>query len=497
LIGVTLVALARGLPPHTFYAGHPGVKLIAARHAIAEPTRPFQIPLPEIAGEPAPFIDRFFLVHGDHSHAVTPELFPLLSAPFIAALGVRGAYVLPAAGLLLALASTAWLGLLLDRRRSAAGLLLTGFLGTPLLFYGLEFWEHAPAAGVAMLATALLVNAAARGSGAARFFGAGVLFGIAALLRPEALWFGAAAVAASPLLRWPPPRGRLAAAVGGLLVPLLLLEAYTLLHFGQPLPPHIAGNAGLVSGGWFAMRRELFVSWFISAGRDNFWRVAPAVLLAFVWRPMSYFGAAARRGRKYLLVLTLAFALLVVLTAPDDGGAQWGPRYLMLAYLPLTILATDTLAYVVRFLGKKRRTGALVPVVAVTILAVGSAWLQRAAYKELRGSKLTYARLVDFVEQETAPGRPVVTDISWLDQAAASLADSRRFFVVTDAEEASEVVHRLNEAHEPAVTLVRHPVDSPGPFTTWLARSCYAFEQERGSGEGLVAIQVTRTCASR
>ena len=73
---------------------------------------------------------------------------------------------------------------------------------------------------------------------------------------------------------------------------------------------------------------------------------------------------------------------------------------------------------------------ALLPIAAVASLAIGSAWLQRAAYKELRGSKLTYLRMVDFVGHETAAGRAVVTDLWWLDQAAASLADSRRFFVV-------------------------------------------------------------------
>ena len=246
------MVLALGLPPQTFFAGDPGVKLIAARHAIAQPGRPFQIPLPEIAGEPAPFVDRFFLVHDDHSHAVTPELFPLLSAPFIAVLGLRGAYVLPAAGLLLAIAATAWLGLLLDRRRSPVTLLLTAFLGTPLLFYGLEFWEHAPAAGVAMLAAALLVRSASLSSSYGQFAGVGLLFGIAALLRPEALWFGVAVLAGSLLLRSRPSAGRLGAATAGMLLPLLLLELYTLAHFGHALPPHIAGNPGLLGGDWFA-----------------------------------------------------------------------------------------------------------------------------------------------------------------------------------------------------------------------------------------------------
>jgi hypothetical protein len=499
------VVLALGLPPHTFFAGDPGVKLIAARHAIAAPARPVQLPLPEIAGEPAPFVDRFFLVHDTHAHAVTPELFPIVSAPFIALFGMRGAYILPALGLLLALASTAWLALLLDRRRSAVAVLLTAFLGTPLLFYGLEFWEHSVAAGVAALALALFVQASEASAAGRRFFGIGVVFGIAALFRPEALWFGLAVLVAAPLLRSRSSWTQIGTAAAGLISALVPLELYTLLHFGHPLPPHIAGNPGLLEGDWGAMRRHLLVTWFLAQGRSSFWRVAPAILLAFVWRPTSYFGGAARRGRPFLLAVALLSATLVVLSAPNDGGAQWGVRYLLLAYLPLTILATDTLAYVVRFLGTRRRSvragekaaprsaaGRAVPFLAVAILAAGSAWLQRSSYKELRGAKLTYARMIDFVETETAPGRAVVTDLWWLDQAAASLADSRRFFVVTDAGQAAEVLHRLSEAREPQVTLLRHPVDSTGAVSDWLARSCYQFEQERGSGEGLDAIQLTR-----
>ena len=503
-----MVVLALGLPPQTFFAGDPGVELIAARHAIATPTRPLQIPLPEIGGEPAPFVDQFFLIHDTHAHAVTPELFPIVSAPFIALFGLRGAYILPALGLLLALASTAWLAVLLDRRRSAVAVLLTGFLGTPLLFYGLEFWEHAVAAGVAALALALFVRASSEtAAGPGRLFGIGVLFGIAALLRPEALWFGLAVLVASPLLRSRPSWRQIATTAAGLVCTLVPVELYTLLHFGHLLPPHIAGNPGLFEGDWLATRRNVLATWFFAQGRSSFWRVAPAILLAFVWRPTSYFGGAARRGRPFLLAVAFVSAALVVFSAPNDGGAQWGVRYLLLAYLPLTILATDTLAYVVRFLGTRRRAragekaaprsaaGRAVPFLAVAILAAGSAWLQRSSYKELRGAKLTYARMVDFVAAETDPGRAIVTDLWWLDQSAASLADSRRFFVVTDAAQAAEVLRRLSDAHEPAVTLLRHPVDSPGPVSAWLARSCYSFEREHGSGEGLMAIQLSRTCS--
>ena len=513
-MAAVVAALARGLPTHTFYAGDPGVKTIATRNVVAHPTRPLEIPLPAIAGEPTTFVDPFFIVHGDHSHAVAPELFPLLSAPFLALFGQPGLYVLPAAGLLLALAATVWLAVLLDARRSPIANVLTAFLGTPLVFYGLEFWEHAPAAGVAALAAALFV----RNSGGANkggVFAAGALFGVAALLRPEALWFAVAVLACSPLLRSRPSLSTVAMAAAGLVAALLPSGLYALVHFGHPIPPHLAGNPGLLSADWAAIRRANFTTWFLSGGKSNFWRVSPAILLAFIWRP-SRSGAAARRGRPFLLSVALVTLGLATLTAPNDGGAQWGPRYLLLAYVPMAILATDSVSYLVRLLGTARRAPGRVGIgglgriltqrlfiaataIAVMTLTTGSIWLQRAAYRELRGSKLTYARLVGFVEAHTAPGGYVVTDLWWLDQVAASLATTRQFLFVSNLEAAATAMNRLNDAGEPTVTLVRSPVDSLGTVDDWLTGTCYMSANERGDGEGLIAIELKRpaTCRRR
>ena len=88
---LALVVLARGLPAETFFVGDPGVKLIAARNAIDHASAPLEIPLPVIGGVPLPYVEPFFVVHSDHAHAVTSEAFPLVSAPFIATFGVRGA----------------------------------------------------------------------------------------------------------------------------------------------------------------------------------------------------------------------------------------------------------------------------------------------------------------------------------------------------------------------------------------------------------------------
>src|SRR6476646_3431872 len=98
LFGAVLVFLQSGLRPDAFFVGDPGIKLIAAKNAIARPDHPLDIPLPIIGGESLPYVEPFFEVHNDHAHAVTTDLFPLVSAPFIHWLGLRGAYLLPAVG---------------------------------------------------------------------------------------------------------------------------------------------------------------------------------------------------------------------------------------------------------------------------------------------------------------------------------------------------------------------------------------------------------------
>jgi hypothetical protein len=495
---VAVVALARGLPPHAFYVGDPGVKLIAARNAIAHPARPFEIPLPDVAGDPVPWVDPFFIVHDGHSHAVTSELFPLLSAPFIALFGVRGAYVLPASGLLLALAGTAWLALRLDARRSPATVVLTAFLGTPLLFYGLEFWEHALAAGIAALATALFVRAAPAtvgpsfSSGATvtygPAFGSGLLFGVATLLRPEALWFALAVLSCSPLLSPRPPLSAIVLAIGGIAAALVPLELYTLTHFGSVVPLHIAGNPALFSGGWVSMRTAVISSWFLSVGMTSFWRVAPAMLLAPVAMAISAPAALPSRGtgnRLFLLSVALLDIALVVLTAPNDGGGQWGPRYLLLAYLPLAILAADTVS---------SRPSTILAAMLVGLIALGSAWIQRSAYRQLRGTKSMYGRMADFVAREVPAGGYAVTDLWWLDQIAAAVTADRTILFVPGPDQTLDAIGRLDRARIGSVTIIRSRDESPEPGAS-NGSTCYQEEGRRDIPDRtLVAIHLRRRC---
>src|SRR5215471_14738445 len=128
--GAILVVLAAGLRPDAFFVGDPGIKLIAAKNAIARPDHPLDIPLPVIGRESLPYVEPFFEVHGDHVHAVTTDLFPLVSARAIQWFGLRGAYILPTAGFLGVLVGCAWLAVALDNRRNPALVLVIAGVAT-------------------------------------------------------------------------------------------------------------------------------------------------------------------------------------------------------------------------------------------------------------------------------------------------------------------------------------------------------------------------------
>src|SRR5215831_12666751 len=117
---VVIAVLQSGLRADAFFVGDPGIKLIAAKNAIARPDRPLDIPLPVIGRESLPYVEPFFEVHDAHAHAVTTDLFPLVSARAIQWFGLRGAYILPAAGFLGILLGCAWLAVALDNRRNPA-----------------------------------------------------------------------------------------------------------------------------------------------------------------------------------------------------------------------------------------------------------------------------------------------------------------------------------------------------------------------------------------
>jgi len=487
MLASLVLLLARGLPSRSFFVGDPGLKLIAARNAIAHPARPIDIDLPRIGGQPVDLLDPAFRRHADHAHVTTSELFPLLSAPLIAVFGDRGAYVLPALGFLLFVWGVAAVGTTLDRRRSPVLLAACAALCSPLLFYGLEFWEHAPAAGIAAAATRLFVT---RGSRAC-LFASGFLLGIAVLLRPEAAWYCLALLVASRWLPAAPRATQLLTALAGAALAYAPAAGAFLLHSGGVAGGHVMRNMTGLGQGWLGDRVLTLRLWLapgnpwwatpwlllaasgILAGErgggrravqvaaaalaalaavaaalrgfqaESIWAVAPAVALLFAPFEDSTIRhghfppspVVSGDGRRFCAALALIFFALVALTAPNDGGSQWGPRYLLLAFIPLAVLTADAVAAVAR---RSRFEW-----IAVAIVLASSLVVQRSAYRDLLGTKRTYGRVVDFVEREVPAGGIIVTDAWWFQQVTAALYPTRVVLFVDNEASARHMVSVL------------------------------------------------------
>ena len=501
---ITLTLLAATMPAEGFYSGDSGVKLIASRNAIAHPTRPFEVDLPTIDGGPVPYVDRFFDVHGDHAHVLQSPLFPVLSAFPIAAVGLRGAYILPLVSFI------GMLPLLNVIRRhsassSAVGLLVVlAVFASPVFFYGLEYWEHAPAIACVAAGTALVMGSTGRDGRIAYVMAAGgALSGVAILLRPEAVWCVAA-------LAWVSRRQHaFPGFLGGVAAMLVPFAAANYLHSGSVTGPHLAANLAPLLDHWLAARGHRIRLWLLPgtpvaaigflligaawigqrarldrrgrqslalAGcaviavaatqgafpRDSLWTAWPAGSLALV-----PFTTTDRTRRLWFLALwPLA---LVWLTSTHDGGAQWGPRFLLIASPALIVLATCAAADAIGP-GYRRplRQG------LVVIILVAGVWTTRAAYRELRGTKRYYARIVSATQSLTAPRGYVVSDVWWFDQVVAALYQSRTFLYAPDAGSVRRVLQQLAVANVSDATLVwtREGAES-APLKDAVSGTCY------------------------
>ena len=489
--------LVASLPPEGFYSGDSGLKLIAARSAITHPRHPLAVDLPTSGGRPLPYVDPMVRLHDGHGDILQSPVFPVISAPAIAAFGVRGAYILPA------IAFVALLSLLDTIRRHAtpdtsfALLAWIAVAANPLFFYSLEFWEHSVAVAfiAASVAAAFIGGRLTSGTGEDRrwvpalagptaawwLVASGAFAAVAALLRPEAVWC-IAGLGVTLSLSKGQVRDMIAfgCGVATVIIPFAIANV---VHDGTLLGPHASANLAPLTHDYLAARVQRLDAWFrpqslvVLAGlalvaaawiagifnvdirvrqavalagvvvvaaaagqrllpRDSFWQVFPLSLLALV--PTGQMPRPVRR----LYVIALVTLAGIVMTATHDGGAQWGARLLLVSAPPLMVL---TARGATQAMGAGRWQVTRVALVLLTLIA-GLA-TSRSAYQELRSTKREYARLVQTTASLTAPGDIIVTNVWWFDQIAASLYGSRVFLYTADGASASSALDDLSRAN--------------------------------------------------
>lgn len=498
-----------------FFSGDPGVKLIAARAAWQHPLRPLELGVPRIHGVPSPeFLSPFFVPHEGHAHAVTSPLFPLLTAPLVGLFGVRGAYVLPVLSFGVLLICMGRLAEGVGSAHSTTTILLTAFC-SPMVFYGLEYWEHLPALAAATAAAALLASGRRTWTIAA----AGLLLSAAALLRPEGLWFCLAGIAILPALSC-----RSKALVGSAFaVGMLPMFIFNHLHFGDFSGLHVSSNLGSLLTDWPRSRIVLLDSWLgpsanwpvtlslaltvvaflwpahwgvriagylglglLSASvalgwlpRQNLWATAPAAALALAPVASSR-GWTNARAVGWATVLAI---IAVIATAPNDGGAQWGPRYLLFAVPPLLLVAADR----IRILWNLRGAERWMARACVGLVLLAALVTTRAAYRELRSSKRYYARLVNATALASHDVSFVVSNIWWFDQIHAGASIDAAFLYVKDASAARAAIRQTSPAKVLLATSEEREFRSA--LDTWTDGTCYVDKDRNELTERRVILQ--------
>jgi hypothetical protein len=341
---------------------------------------------------------------------VFPALYPVIGGLFYALFGSFGWYLPAALSLTALLVGT----VKLCDGFCASGMRLPALIWivSPLLFYGLTFWEHTTAlvcllplffarlkspvaprpwviagffAGAAVYLRAetililpllLIPFQEDRRTGWRRirdfipgFLSAGLLAVVA-----EKLWAGRwipAQVGAnldlsgdffqiaargerilSFLFNAPIPWGGYAAGVVGIVLLGLVLRRSFLVFVGLPTLSGLAYLYGLVRYGAFGMTA-----------------FSQGLFLALPWMVVSLAKTAdERRGLDPFLVAGWGFIALFYLIAPDQPGMHWGPRFLFPALIPLWLRSVRVLSH----WDRRKAQGVLIASGIAAVLAAGS-----------------------------------------------------------------------------------------------------------------------------
>jgi hypothetical protein len=381
------------------------IKLLQAQSLLESGFTSVAIPYPAEALDPShehvPFGPPFVFEHAGQLQGVYPTAVAIISAPFLL-LGLPGLTVFSLLSALVALWASAALV-------QGAGRVWVPFLlafGTHFWAYAVLPWEHMPALACSTVAFVMLRE------GLARTVGAGLLLGLAMILRHETVlllpWF---VLARGRLLPW-----RTWLTFGAaLLVPFVVVGGLDALLLDRPAFAHLAHAVDLV---WNlvsdqAIERPLDLTFRQHAELiSSFWLFGfPALLGATLTAALAiWYVSTGSEGRAGVVVTALVMALvlagrdLAAFAAQPEfiAGIVRNAPFLLLAVLPgppralrpdgRSLELAALLLYLLGLFGSTRDGGVQVGprfLLPVMPLAVKLAWENLQLYWSASGNGLT------------------------------------------------------------------------------------------------------------
>jgi hypothetical protein len=464
----------------------------------------------------------------NHVVSVFPWLLPVLTAPLLKVFGLYGLYPIPVLSTLVLFVAARNLG-----RKVGIGSGLwsawTAVAATPVLFYGAEFWDHAPAAAAVVAGANLLAPgdpvSMRRAAMAGALLAAGGLFREEAWIAALALLVARVAIDARAAVR---TVVTVSVAMG---VVFLASVPFNWLIWGSPAPIHFTSE--IVKGASFVVQRtiaieamlmpseaapafaaltaltlvfavwkrsaatQLVVAHAIVAGlivlagilplwRSGFgglstfyaYRVTSAVYTWPFLIALVYVALLPREGRlqpvaRYLAIAGAIIVALATIVTPSDGGAQWGPRYLLPAAPLLAVIAPLALTPIFSISAARRRE-----VRWITAAVIGvSVLIQVNGLVYLTDVKQINARITRTTAQLALPGDVVITDLGWYLQLIGTLYDTRRPVLAWTRDHVEPIAAAAAAKGFPRLAIVASP-----PHTSYVPPEVL---REPGTGEVL------------
>jgi hypothetical protein len=357
--------------------------------------------------------------HGDQWVQVTSFPFVYAGLPLYKAAGTAGILLLPIVGSLLAAYAARRLARALGAPTGWWAFWLVG-VGTPMLFYAGDFWEHSMGVGLMLFAIALALE-----GGVARAFAAGALAGLAGVLRTETLLYAGFVGIALLLIggewqAWLRRPARIVALGAGLGAVLVANGAVERAVLGSGLRDTRAGSNvaaagstvgtrlhdGLLTaiglfgddttkayvGGAVVVIALLVFTWAIFRGRERsplavvsgatavamyIARFASTGLVLFVpgvfpAAPVSAAGITGATTRRQIAIAGAAVVVLPAVWLLQWRGQllpQWGGRYVLLTGALLTVVGAVAIE-------RRGRTQGVVVLLAITLVVAvfSAAW---------------------------------------------------------------------------------------------------------------------------